>query len=161
MTPSVFGFVILRRPASRWGLERKVAALVCRTVESGGVCCRSSRCLCRGRLCYGSGGSHGSSRCGYCTLLYAPSTDRSVPTPVEFAGFYIERDRNNIVYLARVGLNTLLAEEFETYLTRVLFLRLEDIRLRLPWVARFARTALLGKYLNDFTYNIHCVNKYI
>ena len=145
-------------------LEWQVAGLVvCGSVEhlrvSNGSGLRSgSRCCCRcsrlGRsLCGGLSRSH-------IPLLNTPSTDTGVPTTVELARLNVKRNGYQIVDVARVVLDTLLAEDFKAYLARILLLRLQYIRLYFPWVTRFADAFLQRQYLYDFSYNFHLCNLY-
>lgn len=145
-------------------LERQIAGLiVCGSVKhlrvgcgsglSGGLRSGSSRC------CY----RLSSSLCGglsrrLVALLHTPSADTGVPATVELARLNVERNGYQVVNVARVVLDTLLAEDFKADLARVLLLSLQYIRLYFPWVTRFANTFLYRKNLYDFSYYIHFVS---
>ena len=146
-------------------LEGQVAGLVvCGSVEhlrvSNGSGLRSgSRCCCRcsrlGRsLCGGLSRSH-------IPLLNTPSADTGVPTTVELARLNVKRNGYQVVDVARVVLDFVLAEDFEADLARILLLRHQYIRLQLPRVTcATAGTRLQRQYLYDFSYNFHLCNLY-
>ena len=141
-------------------LERQIAGLiVCGSVKHLRVGCGSGL----------SGGLRsGSSRCGcgccyrlsrrLVALLHTPSADTGVPATVELARLNVERNGYQVVNVAKVVLDTLLAEDFKADLARVLLLSLQYIRLYFPWVTRFANTFLYRKNLYDFSYYIHFVS---
>lgn len=148
-------------------LKWQVAGLVvCRRVKHLRVSGRSglSSCSLRsGRCCCGCcrlGCSSGGLSRSLIALLHAPSADAGVPATVELARLNVERNGYQVVDVARVVLDTVLAEDFEAYLAWILLLRLQYIRLYFPWVTRFADAFLQRQYLYDFSYNFHLCNLY-
>ncbi len=145
-------------------LEGQVAGLVvCGSVEhlrvSNGSGLRSgSRCCCR---CCRLGCCSGGLSRSHIPLLNTPSTDTGVPTTVELARLNVKRNGYQVVDVARVVLDFVLAEDFEADLARILLLRLQHIRLHLPRVTcATAGTRLQRQYLYDFSYNFHSCNLY-
>lgn len=133
-------------------LEGEVAALVaaCNGVKRSRIRCRSSGCRSGSRHLRALRSRSDS------TLLYAPCTDRGVPTTIELARLDVKRNRYHIINLAGVVLNTILSKDFKAYFTRVLLLRLQYVRLHLPRITRLAGATLLRQYLNDFSDYVHC-----
>ena len=81
---------------------------------------------------------------GGITLLDAPCADRGVPTAVELTALDIETNGNQLIYVAGVLLDTLLAENLEMHLTGVLIQGLEYVWLYFPRVAVTAYAFLLN-----------------